>query len=381
MVKISKFTFELVLLLFLILLTSVISSFYYGFEAFDFLKGILYFTKPILMILVGYAFCIKINDKNFIFKFIIYFSMLFALQHIFIVVKWFYLDDISVNYLRYLGGKSNIIEFFGLVFLLSQKRLNLLFLNKKWTKIGIIILAISFVFYFSRTQFVALVVFMFCIYGYTKLSARSILIGISLIFSIISLFVVLNSMNLNRGATGLEGFLYKIKVAPSEIFDTDINIENRAELWDKWRSYEAKKAVEQVAEKGAFAVLFGSGIGGLVDLEMDFIISGINERQIPIIHNGYAFVYFKAGLLGIFLYLLFIARLYSKTYAKSTKKGYSETMNNLVGGFALFLFFISLVISGIYNVNSLFPIILGYFLCVNHVTNLNKNNENRNTWN
>jgi ABC-type multidrug transport system permease subunit len=67
MVKISKFTFELVLLLFLILLTSVISSFYYGFEAFDFLKGILYFTKPILMILVGYAFCIKINDKNFIF--------------------------------------------------------------------------------------------------------------------------------------------------------------------------------------------------------------------------------------------------------------------------------------------------------------------------
>ncbi|RCU58317.1 hypothetical protein DU428_02785 [Oceanihabitans sediminis] len=354
------------------MITSIVSSLYYGFDTFNFLKGILYFTKPILMILVGYAFCLKINNKDFIFKFLIYFSILLALSHIFIVIKWFYLEDISVNYLRYLGGKSNLIEFFGLIFLLSRNKLKLFFLNKNFVSIGVIILTISFVFYFSRTQFVALIIFMFCIYGYTRLNTKSILIGVSSIFSIILLFVILHSVNLDRNSTGVEGFLYKLKVAPSEIFNADINIENHAELWDKWRGFEAKKAIDQISERGTFAVIFGAGIGSLVDLDIDFAIQGIDSKLIPIIHNGYILVYFKAGLLGVFFYLVFIARLYSKTYAKSINNGYLETINNLVGGFAFYLLFTSLIISGIYNVNSLLPFILGYFLCVNHLTNLNR---------
>jgi len=374
-VKVSKFTFESIVLLFLIILTSIISSFYYGFTAFEFLKGVLYFTKPILMILVGYAFCMKINNYNFIFKFIIYFSLLLALIHIFIVVKWFYFKDVSVSTLRYVGGKSNLIEFFGLVFLLSREKLKLYFLSNNLVRFGVLMLAISFIFYFSRTQLVAVIIFIFCIYGYTKLSSKSLIIGFWVIVSIITFFIILNSISLNRNSEGVEKFFYKLKVAPTEIFKSDINIKNHAELWDRWRGYEAKKAIEQVNEKGAFAIFFGSGIGSLVDLEIDYSIPGIDKKQIPIIHNGYIFVYFKAGLLGVFLYLLFITKLYMKTYSKSVNNKRLEVINNLICGFAFYLFFTTLIITGIYNVNSIIPFILGFFLGLNHLIKLNKHED------
>ena len=61
--------------------------------------------------------------------------------------------------------------------------------------------------------------------------------------------VSLQFMNIERNSTGIESFLYKIKIAPSEIFNSDIDIDDHKQLWDKWRAYEVKMAFNTIKKE------------------------------------------------------------------------------------------------------------------------------------
>jgi hypothetical protein len=162
--------------------------------------------------------------------------------------------------------------------------------------------------------------------------------------------------------------LYKIKIAPAEVFSPSLDINNKAALWDHWRAYEAFCAFQGLNES-PLAYIHGKGIGALVDLKFLASISSEGKiRYIPILHNGYVFILFKTGILGLFLYLVFLFKLYFQAYQK-TEKIEVKYFGNLLSGTALYLIISSLIITGLYNLVEETTLLLGVFMALKSNTN------------
>ena len=74
-------------------------------------------------------------------------------------------------------------------------------------------------------------------------------------------------------------------------------------------------ALEQMNEEPV-SFIIGKGFGALVDLKFKAPLSSENIRFIPILHNGYSYILFKTGIIGLFLYLIFLISLYYSSYIK-----------------------------------------------------------------
>ena len=348
--------------LFLIFSIATISTFFYSREWYDIIKDIAYLIKPILFIILGYYLTSKIKDKDFIFKTIFYLAALFAAYHILEIAMYFFKNQLSISLIRYVGGKANYIELFAIVLLHVGK--NTLPMKKpiKFAFLIRILLYISFVLYFSRTMLVAFFILFLAIKGYTKLTRKGVIYLTIFISLVLLFFASLQTMELDRSSKGLEGFLYKLQIAPSEIFSADVDINNHAQLWDHWRGYEAHKAFEQLDEANyKYGYFFGKGLGSLVDLGFEAPLSEGGIQYIPIIHNGFAYIMFKAGFVGMFIYLLFLAYLYLTAYHKKTNSSI-VFFNNFISGISLFYLFTTLIITGVYNQGDVVTLILGSFL-------------------
>ena len=92
-------------------------------------------------------------------------------------------------------------------------------------------LFISFFLYFSRTMWVAIILLLIGSFGYSRISLKAIkYISLALIL-IFSLYVYLYSIDIERDQKGFSAFLYKVKIAPEEIFHTNIDINNQLLLF------------------------------------------------------------------------------------------------------------------------------------------------------
>jgi len=281
--------------------------------------------------------------------------------------------DFNVNKLRNFAGRGNAIEIFALVIFLSKKGKELFRLNSKYKNLIKFILVFSFLCYMSRTVTVSVIILFLAINGYLALTRKGVLYMFGFFIAVSLFYIYLFSVDLQRGATGLEGFLYKLKIAPAEIFDSKINIKDHTDLWDHWRAYEAQKAFEQINDTPLGIGLFiGKGVGSLVDLEF---VAPLNEEGIQYIttlHNGYSYITFKSGFLGLLAFLLFLLILYMRVYIKSNNFKVIIT-NNLLSGIAIYYMFTTLIVSGIYNPRDFGGIIIGGLLFLNYFNKSDKN--------
>lgn len=88
---------------------------------------------------------------------------------------------------------------------------------------------------------VVTLVLLFSIYNYTKITKKTIQLFVTLCIAVVLFYSYLFSVKIDRNGTGIEPFLYKVKIAPEEIFTAKIDRENHKDLWDHWRGYEAKE--------------------------------------------------------------------------------------------------------------------------------------------
>lgn len=358
--KYSKTIINVLIPLIFILLIALISSFFYSNTIIDAVKDFLLLLKPVLYIVLGFYFTSKIKEKAFIFDLLIYIAAFFAIIHI--VKVTFYLVDhpFVVNRVRDIGGKDNVIELFALIVLFSGIRQKVFYKKTKYYKFFKIIIIVSFFLYFSRTMLVTGLIFLLAIKGYTKLTRKGIMYISFFIISALAFYSYLNSIEIERGSNGIEGLLYKIKLAPAEIFLTQIDIKDHAKLWDHWRGYEALKAYEQLTDTPfGMGLLFGKGTGSLVDLEFVAPLNEAGMQYISTLHNGYAFILFKSGIIGLVCYLVFLFNIYIQAYKKDKNK---ILINNFISGIAIYYAFSTLVITGIYNKVEVLAIVLGSFL-------------------
>jgi hypothetical protein len=360
--KISKKTFHIFLFFLSILLIAIFSSFFSDFLLYDWVKDFTYFSKPILALLAGYFVSKNINDFYSVLKIIVFVALFLAITHILEILIYIDFRKASVSDIRNIGGISNEIEVFAIVILiLSNKYKNIkIFNNKLLKKIALIILSLSFIFYLSRTMIVTLTIFTLGSYGYLKFTRKALKYGFIVLISFGLFYTYLFSRNFERGKPGIDSFLYKMKIAPAEIFisNNNLNTKNHAYLWDHWRAYEAKIAITQINSNSNWFI--GKGLGSLVDLKFVAPL-GDGMRYIPTLHNGYVTILYKSGLVGLLFYLCILLSLYLFCYIKHVSIK-STIANNLISGLAIHFLFTTLIVTGMFNIMEPYTFILGMLL-------------------
>ncbi|MFD0990555.1 O-antigen ligase family protein [Mariniflexile jejuense] len=339
------------------------SAFFSNPTTYNFIRDLLYFSKPLILILVGYFAARKINNWKTIFKIVIYLGVAYAIYHIVNVIVNVNFKTASAAGIRATCGLSNILEIFAiaLLFLSYKYPLFNIIKSNKAKNFYLALLLVSFLFYFSRTMFVAIFFLILGALNYLKINKKGLKYGVIILILFGGFYTYLFSKEFDRKGNGLESFLYKMKIAPSEIFSPKLDLKNHAALWDHWRAYEAYCAFEGL-NKQPTKYINGYGFGSLVDLKFNAPLSSEGGVQfIPILHNGYVFILYKTGIVGLLLYLVFLFALYFKSYSKQNNIQ-SQVFSNLIASTALYLLFSSLIISGLYNVEEVTAIVLGVFL-------------------
>jgi hypothetical protein len=361
----KKYSFSVVQFIIPLVLVFVISFFSGIFEDFilyNKIRDIAYLLKPIIGILLGYQLC-RAHQINPM-KTLINIGLIIAVYHliqVFYGITFFRIRHI--HDLRYFAGYFSDYEVYALIILLFHKRFNIKY-SQRLFWLYTVILGLSVFFYMSRTNFIQIGILSLGMLGYYKLSLRSIKI-----FSVLFLFTLIGyasvyQMNLSRNGKGLEALLFKIKNAPIEAFKTKVNKHNWQDFNDNFRSYENIITIKQVQSEGPAKVLFGKGVGSTVDYGRRMLTNdGTYIRHAPTLHNAYATIFLKSGVIGLLISFYFLTFFWHKTRDKN------EIVNSLDRLFlasGLFLILANWVLLGIYLKLDNKAIIFGYILAYRH---------------
>lgn len=348
---------KLILPFLLILLIAFFVSFKYDYQTYFIIRDITYLLKPVIGLFLGYQLCQK-NLKN-AFNLVVTTGVFIAVCHILIIVNAiFYFGVRTVADLRFYSGYFSDYEIYTLIILLFYKKFDLNY-SKKKALILTLIVGFSAFMYLARTNFIQFLILFLALKGYFAVNRKSITIFATIILvSIIGYSAVL-SINPRRDAEGVEGFLYKIKVAPLEPFKSKINREDYKDFNDNYRSYENIMTIRQVTRDGITPTIFGKGLGSQIDLKQEVWLGDMNLRFISILHNGFMIVFLKSGMLGILIYL------YTIFYFFKTRKSENQVVQNINLLFiatGVFLFISNWVFLGFYNLTESKTILIGFLI-------------------
>lgn len=356
-VRFIKFIFPLITLM----LVGFIGTMIHKFSLVDVLKDIFHFLKPIIGLSIGFLFFTKIGDFKRFIKIIVIAGFISAIIHFIVLLLTGGFSTGSLSGIREFS-KDNFLELFALFFLIYYKKFcqDQLFKFKSNHQIILFIILASNILYFSRTMMVVAAILFFSMHGYTYITKKSIKYIALAILGIAVFYTYLYSVKIERNKPGLEAFLYKIKIAPSELFKTKIDRDNHKELWDHWRGYESKRALDLMADYPS-SYIFGTGHGSLVNLKFKApLAANDGMRYISELHNGYTYVLYKTGFIGLFILLFFLFGLYRKIYKYHRKNDFGL---NYISAIGVIYLFTTLTITGVYNGRDVIIFILGALLC------------------
>ena len=355
--KISvKFLNTIAPLCLLFVLPLVVGLFYFN-NLENYIKDVFYFLKPVIGVSLGYLLFKRINNLESFLKVIIFTGFISALIHF--IVLLFFTNFLSGNVSQIREyGKDNFLEIFALfLFVYRNKFVEKEIFSKKQQKVIFFFLLVSCIMYLSRTMLIVAFIMYATMAGYTKITKKTLsILGIFAI-TILLFYTYLYSSNIKRGADGIEGFLYKLKIAPAELFKAKVDRNDHSKLWDYWRAYEALRAIDLMNETPT-SYIYGTGFGSLVNLKFNAPLDGSAKgiRFISETHNGYVFAIYKSGIIGLFLMIFFLFSLYRLIYLDK------NTLNIFISGIALTFIFSTLTITGIFNKRDIIIFILGGLL-------------------
>lgn len=368
--SVSYSLFNTISILSFILLIGLINGLLRDYEMFDILKDFLHGSKPILLFILGFYLAKRIEDSSFVLKWILYLGVFFALRHIFIILTAG-LENNTIEEIRRVAGLGNFIEIISIILLITSKRIENLRIKTNTKYIFLLVLSISLLLYFSRTMLLGMGIFLLSVYGFTRVKRKVVEYGVLFLIILGLFYAYLFTLNLDSSKPGSQSFFYKIRNAPAEVFSPppSYNPNDLKEIFHQWRAYESKITLTQMSDSHMNYVL-GKGYGSLIDLKFKAPIGGEDGlRYIPHIHNGYVYVFFKTGILGLLLYFVLLVNIYRNIYKKTESENH-KLMIQIVSGFGVYYFFTSLIITGIYNMSEISFFCLGVFLYLMNFTKL-----------
>lgn len=341
----------------LILLIAFFVQFNYDHEIYFVIRDITYLSKPILGFILGYQLCNK--NFNTALNLLLKTGFFIAICHILILISAVVIHRAStVADLRFHSGYFSDYEIYIFVILLFHKKFEIDYSRKKLL-IYTIVIGFSAFMYLARTNFIQFLILFLALKGFFVINKKSILV-ISSIFIFASVgYTAIYKSNPRRSADGVEGFLYKLKVAPMEAFKTKINRYDWVEFHDNYRSYENIITVRTVIKDGIWTTLFGKGLGSQIDLKQEVYLGDMYLRHISILHNGFMIVFLKAGLMGILIYFFTITYFFRPI---DSKVEMIRQINLLFLGTGIFLFVSNWVFLGFYNLTESKSILIGFLI-------------------
>lgn len=341
----------------LIILLAFFVSFNYEHKLYFMIRDITYLSKPVLGFLLGYQLCKK-NFENAL-NLLVKTAFIIAICHIIILISAVLIHKAyTVSDVRFYSGYFSDYEIYIFVILLFHKKFGLNYTRKKLLLYTIVI-GFSAFMYLARTNFIQFLILFLALKGFFVINKKSIIVISSIVVASIVGYTAIYNFNPTRSADGIEGFLYKLKVAPMEAFKTKINRENWVDFNDNYRSYENIITIRTVTKDGAWPTIFGLGLGSQIDLKQEVWLGDMYLRKISILHNGFMIVFLKTGLLGIFIYLFTITYFFRRV---ETDIEVIKQINLLFLGTGIFLFVSNWVFLGFYNLTESKSILIGFLI-------------------
>ena len=324
-----------------------------------FIKDFVFFTKPIIGILAGYFLFNQLKDKNNFYTIILYSGVIFAVLHILSFSQVLIETGFNLHGIREKLNLDNYIEVFALLVFGYSLKKNILFFNRRVDRALLGLLVLSVFLYLSRSMILMTVIlWMLFIFDF-KISLKQFISSLLVVLFGFVFILYLNTMDLSISSDGLDSFLYKIRMAPTELFFDESKNKDLRYLYDHWRGFEAHQALLKIS---SWNFPIGNGFGSSVDLGKEYLLGGTYLRNVPIIHNGYVFVLFKTGVIGLLLYIFFIINSFH-IIGKSKSQNKVDIL--LGKGILIFWVFSTFVVTGLYNQGEIITFIFGGVLVLN----------------
>ena len=322
------------------------------------LRDITYALTPLSLIYIGYYYCESRITLQQILKIIMLFALIFSLIHLFqfLINPSLLLEQVDTIRQNSFNPAGELVTF-SLILGLIQYRLGLDNLFPRFLPrfIGLPILFLSFVFLFSRISFVVAIALFLSFMGFlSRINWKSIVsIGI-LLTGLLFLILTTPSYETNT-------FRGKISKSITEITISDY--QNFADINHNWRGYETFRALLDFSKQGIVGKIIGSGFGSVVDLGLSIQLGSSYLREIPIFHNGYAYILVKTGLIGLFCYVLFYFNIIQYAFKlKKTENAEQFVLSLLLLGLALSMILSMYVVGGIAEIHDTAFLLLSGFI-------------------
>ena len=310
----------------------------------DILRDVAFALVPFALIFIGYWFGGDERMWPLILKIMVLCGFVLAVIHLSTFVINPELLSAGVEEVRLTAGGGGVLVTIAMVLGLFQYRLGVGRLSPKYLPrfIFLPVLFASFVLSYSRTDLIVAIIFSLALGGaLSRINLRSVLIVVVLAVSFVALIVMVP-----EDETGT----LRSKLARSATEVAVYNYEDMADINANWRGFETYRALVSFSSGSVAQQIFGQGFGALVDLGfvMDFgKVDGVQLQYIPILHNGYAYILIKTGLLGLACYVFFYASLirYAVRYSDPLN-GEQRLLSRLLLGCVLSLIMIMYVVGG-----------------------------------
>lgn len=346
-----------------IFLLSIFATNFATSKPYFIIRDITYLLKPLLGLLLGYQICWFIY-KNAL-KTIVYSGLGVSIIHILIILKTFLIyRNISVALLRDFCGFFSDFEVFALILVVFHRRFQLNF-NKKIYYLLLITIGFSAFMYLSRTNFIQFIVLYLGVKGYYTLNRRAIIAVSSVVTISVILYSIVLFINPKRTGSGVEEFLYKIKVAPTEPFKSKVNASDYKDFNVNYRSVELIYTLKQIKNKGSQAMILGSGLGSQIDLKQIVHLGDMDLRYISVLHNGFMTTYLKSGIIGVLILVFSIGFLFNQN---RTNIPINQQINFLLIGTSVFLLVSNWVLMGYYFTQDSKSILVGLLFAYKEIT-------------
>jgi hypothetical protein len=359
--KISSQVLLLIIFLFALVIIGCITVFDPENDYYFFIKDLIYFVRPILVILAGYFIAMRFKNKMSFLNIMVLMGFYFAAMHLLSFVWYFNIIPGHTSGIRNIFGRYNHVETAALLLILCVKDLPVKRSRYKFFyQAFVACLVLSTLLYFSRTMIMVVLIGTMAYYGYLKLNRKgTIALGfIGLLIGAFALFLQAYQPSLENPGV-VDTFLLKIKNSVSESFSLEnVNVQDldRRQLWKHWRAYEAFKVYGEVEKEKLW--LTGQGFGSTVDIGFEARLDGELTQHLSLTHNGFAYLYLKTGILGLLIYFILVLYLYSFSY--SPRKGtLADVGNKLLVATTFYILITSFVVTGIFKPYDMATLLIG----------------------
>jgi len=329
---------------------------------YDIIKDIWYVMNPLLAMMTGYLLMKGIGGLKSLFRITVLAASVAAVMHIsyFIVSPGLIFEP--VDSIRAEAGRGFFITVLAIAVMAACRKERMKLMSGPAAAVFFFLSFSSVVLAFSRTLWISLAVMAVVVLGF--LTARNLEKLAALVMIAAGLFAYVYftpDSQLSGPDMTLRG---KMAHSVKEVIVSDYW--RLADINENWRGYESFMAIQTYLDGDGVQYAIGWGFGKLVDLGIYMNLGGEDLRFIPIFHNGYLFVLVKAGVLGLILYLYFLASLLlSGKKAVNSPSEEKRLAGRLIIAIGLVLFATTFVIAGFFNKSALIPaiLLLGALVC------------------